>query len=333
MRIGGLPGWGMVAAVCAAIVAGTAQAGAAGGAGTASGAAAGIGGSARSLAMGGAGMADLSEPGAIWVNPARLAGLRSPEAGFMHGTWVEGVAVDQLAIAGPTRWGAFGGGVSLLGMGSIQSYDSSGAEAGSFSPGEQSYSLGWAWPGGMWSAGAAVSYYRSELASDAHASAWSGDAGVSVTPSPIVTAAVSVQHLGTGLDYGGKSASLPMTIRGGAAVSPANLGLVVAADAVKPSDGNVSIRAGAEKSFALRGDVTALVRAGYRTGAPTGGMGGLAAGAEVFWHPESGFGGFSHPAPDVAERQYPVQGLRISYAWTPMGELGDAHWFAVALSF
>jgi hypothetical protein len=289
-----------------------------------------IGGSARSLGMGGAGIADLSEAGAIWANPARLAGLASPEMSFMHGLYLGGMTLEQLAVGGPTGWGVFGGGVTLLRMGDLDSYDATGASVGSFSPGDQAVSAGWAWPGKAWAAGAAVTYHHSQLAADAKASAWTGDAGGSVTPVPALTIAAAVQHLGSGLDYGGKSASLPFVVRGGAAYALKEFGIVVAADGVKPSDGTLSIRAGAEKSIALRSDVTAAVRAGWRTGAPQGSLAGIAAGAEMFWHPASGF---SEAGSAREEGSYPVTGIRIAYAWTPLGELGTAHWFLIGLTF
>ena len=149
----------------------------------------------------------------------------------------------------------------------------------------------------------------------------------------MLSLAAAVQHLGTGLDYGGKTSSLPVTIRGGAAVTLADLGLVVVADGVKPSDGDLSVRAGAEKSFAVRSDVSIAVRAGWRSGAPQGSLSGLAAGADVFWHPDGGFNDPALAGIGESPEGRGVTGFRLSYAWTPLGELGDAHWFAVALSF
>jgi hypothetical protein len=321
-----------VAAV-ATLAAGRAAAAVAGGAGTAGGTAIGVGGSARSLGMGGAGLADLRDAGAVWANPARLAALAAPELSFMHGAYVQGVSLEQLAVGGPTRWGALGGGVTLLRVGSIDSYEAGGASSGVISPSEQAVSAGWAWPGGTWSAGAAATWYRSQLAADAKADAFAGDVGASVTPVPMLSLAAAVQHLGTGLDYGGKTAALPMTIRGGAAVTLADLGLVVAADGVMPSDGNLSIRVGAEKGLVVRSDVSVAVRAGWRSSAPAGGVSGLAAGAEVLWHPAGGFNDSDVAGIGTSPEGRGVTAFRLIYAWTPLGELGAAHWFAVALSF
>ena len=319
--------------LAAFLAAGPVLAAAAGGAGTASGPGIEVGGSARSLGMGGAGLADLREPGVIWANPGGLAALAAPELSFMHGMYVQGVSFEQLAAGTVTGWGAFGCGMTLLRVGSIDSYDNNGMPAGSFTPDEQAFTAGWAWPGGMWSAGASATWYRSQLASDARASAFAGDVGARVTRTPMLSLAAAVQLLGTGLDYGGESASLPLVIRGGAALRLADLGIVVAADGVMPSDGNLSVRAGAEKSLAVRSDVAVAVRAGWRTGAPEGSLAGLAAGAEVLWHPEAGFTDRAVTSIGESPEGRGVSGFRLSYAWTPLGELGDAHWFAVALSF
>jgi hypothetical protein len=321
-------------AVLALVAAGSAdRAAAAGSAGTASGVEILVGGSARSLAMGGAGLADLREPGAIWASPAQLARMAASEMAFVHGMYVGGVSLEELAVGGPTPLGAFGGGMKLVRMGDINSYDSAGLPAGTVSPGQQAFSLGWAWPGGSWAAGVSGTYMRSQLAGDAKADAWAGDAGVNVVLTPGFSIAAAAQHLGTGLDYGGKRASLPMTVRGGASYAVADLGLLVAVDGVKPSDADLSVRAGAEKSLALRSDVTAAVRAGWCGGAPQGSLTGFSAGAELFWHPAGGFVESTAARFETETKSYWVSGIRVSYAWTPMGELGNAHWFSVALVF
>ena len=255
----------------------------------------------------------------------------TPEVAFVHGAYIGGVSLEQLAVGGLTPVGAFGGGMRLLRMGDIDSYDKDGLSVGSVSPAQQALSLGWAWPGGSWSAGVSGTYLRSQLAADAKADAWAGDAGANVILTPGLSIAAAVQHLGSGLDYGGKSANLPMTVRGGVAYEVTDIGLLVAVDGVKPADADLSVRAGAEKSLALRSDVTAAVRAGWCGGTPQGSLTGFSAGAEVFWHPS---GGFVEPGAarfETETRSYWVSGIRVAYAWTPLGELGTAHWFSVSL--
>src|SRR5439155_1537322 len=84
-------------------------------------------------------------------------------------------------------------------------------------------------------------------------------------------------HLGSTLSYGGASARLPVTIRGGAACTLPPYRMTVVLDAVKPQDGAVGLRAGAEQRFIVRDELTLAVRAGYHNDGPRGGAGDPAA--------------------------------------------------------
>ncbi len=306
-----------------------------GAAGTAGDAFAGVGGSARALAMGGAGAADLREPGAIWVNPAQLAGLEGAGAGvFLHGLYVQDVAVDQLAIAVPTALGTFGGAYGSMRMGEIEALDRLGSPAAlPLSP--QDWTAGGAWAGrvGAFAAGASAWYLRSELAPGADAVAYAGDFGGSWTPIPAFAAGLAVQHLGSGLDYGGKAAALPLTIRLGAGFRPARTGLTLVADAVKAGGTAIALHAGAEERLTLAPGWWADLRGGWRTGAPSGGSAtGVSAGAGVDWRPAD-TGARLASASDEPYERFGVSGVRVDYAWTPLGELGQVHWLSFSLAF
>lgn len=303
------------------------------GAGTTGGAALSIGGSARALGMGGAGAGALAEAAAVWVNPAQLARLDSPQLSFMHGAYAGSVSLEQFAVAGPVAPvpGRLGAALTSLRAGTLDVVDSVGTPAGTFSPGEIAVTGSWAIQRGRLAVGAAASWITSDLGLGAEASAFAGDVGVSLAPTPELTLGVAAQHLGTALGYGGAEAALPLTIRGGAAYALQPFRLTFAVDAVKPADADVSVRGGAEKGFAVRPDVSVAARAGYATAGPRGGLAGLALGAGVHWRPADVPGG--ERAIEGEPRRWDIRGVRVDYAWTPLGELGAAHWFSVGLLF
>lgn len=324
--------WILSAALAAAWWAPAAARAAAPGAGTASGTVVHLGSTARVLAMGGGGMADVAEPGAIWLNPAELAREHGPASSFLHGAWVEGVALDQFAVSSPTSLGTVGGSVMMLRAGDIPGYDAAGVSTASFAPADTLASLAWATAVDRYTLGAAASYLSSQLADDAKASAFALDVGGGAQVLPELALSAAVQHLGGQLNYHAMGARLPAMIRAGAAYAIPAYRITVVLDAVKPQDGSAGIRAGAEERLIVREDLSLAVRAGYHTDGPRGGAAGAAAGAGFDWHPAGGFGGEAQP-PGDASRSSLVKAVRVEYAWTPLGELGAANWFSVALIF
>ncbi len=293
-----------------------------------------LAGTARSLGMGGAGVAEPGEAGAVWLNPGNLGWLTTPEMAFLHGQYVADIGVNQLSAAIPAPYGGAAFGVAWTGLGEMDSYNAVGTKVGTFEPGDLSLTAAYGYGAKLWAAGVGLGWVRSELAADARASAVSADAGASVRPMPMLTLGVAVQRVGGKLTYDTEAASLPLTIRGGAAVSVPGIPVTAALDAVMIGDDDLSIRAGVEGRREVKPGLDARARAGYRTGAPAGGVSGLAAGAAVTWRPEHGFFDreFSR-LDDPASRSYRLAAVRIEYAWTPMGDLGNAHWFSLGLLF
>jgi len=302
--------------------------------GTASAVFLNLGGSARMLAMGGAGAGCLSEPGAIWINPAQLSFLKGPQASYMHGAWVEGLSLEQMALAGPTPVGSYGLAVTVLSMGTIESLDANGNSAGSVKPRDFSISAGGAWQADLITFGGSVSYLRSELAADAKASAVSAGLGLSYAVFPEVTVSGVLQNVGTPLRYDSAASHLPLTVRGGGAISFLEGKVLVAADAVKSSDAPLGACLGAEYEHAVEAEFSLCFRTGWSSISPEGSGTGITVGGGLDWHPLTKVGG----DPDLARAfgegyESGISGLRVDYAWTPMGELGVAHWISFGLSF
>ena len=284
-----------------------------------------LGGSARLLAMGGAGTAGVREPAAIWVNPARLAGMQAPEMSFTHGVWLVDTTLEQFAGAYPTPLGILGGAFSIVRAGEIDEFDKNGVETGSFTPADSEFSGAYAVSLGSFAFGAVASYLRSELADDATAAAFAGGFGAGFAPHPALTVSAAVLHVGSSLKYDRKASSLPATLRGGVSYSLRSAGVSLAADAVKPGDGEIEFRGGAEEEFRVLDELSASVRCGWHSLAPGpgGGTTGISAGGGITWRPGRGLG----------DSERDISAVRVDYAWTPMGDLGAAHWFSFALIF
>jgi len=302
-------------------------------AGTSAGTAVNVGGSARSLAMGGCGETGRGEAAAVWINPSLLARLAQPQLSFMHGMWVEGVSVEQCAVGQPTGYGSFAAGFTAIRIGSIDTYNSWGTPTGKYSPGDMAVSLAYALGARMLTFGVAGSWLKSDLAEGVGATTMAFDAGASVVPFPPLTVSVSALHMGGSLKYGSRTASLPQTVRGGASFAFGKTGLTAAVEAIKPADGIHEIRAGAEEEFTAGKGFMVAARGGWRNGAPEGSMSGLTLGGGIRWYPGKDSDESNQPGEADGEVSYLIGAIALDYAWTPLGELGNAHWFSIALIF
>ena len=159
------------------------------------------------------------------------------------------------------------------------------------------------------------------------------DLGISFMPVPALTVSAAALHLGSELKYDRESAPLPTTLRCGAAYVVEAYGVTVAADVVKPWDGDLAVHAGAEERITLHKELAFSLRGGWHSKAPTGGARGMAAGVGIDWHPAGGFTDTEGYRKLGGVAPYAVSAVMVDYAWTPMGELGTAHWFSLALVF
>ncbi len=305
-------------------------------AGTAAGSFLSLGGGARTLAMGGAGVAEQKGPNAIFTNPAQLAREDRGGGSFTHGIYLEGTSLEQLAVSVPTPAGSFGIAMSAFRVGEIESYDNSGTPLGTFSPWDLSLSAAYAYPLGPVAVGGLVSYLQSELAPGSRARGFCADAGVSACPLPDFSVGISLQHMGTPLEYDREANALPLTIRAGASYELDEAGLVFVSDVMKPKDESASIRMGVNKAARVGETVGMNLRAGWRSGAGGGGVAGLALGGGISWRVVEDFMDWPARVRAVGEKSppnYRISLACVDYAWTPMGELGQAHWFSFALMF
>ncbi|HEX4048919.1 MAG TPA: PorV/PorQ family protein, partial [Elusimicrobiota bacterium] len=202
----------------------------------------------------------------LWWNPAGLAYVARPEAGFEQSRWLEQFGLYGLQAAAPVPSVAtFGLGVLYADYGTFNLVDNTGAtQFGQYSAADLLAAGGAArsWDDGRWSLGAAGKLIQEHIESERaegvafdlggrfHQDAWS--------------AAAVVQNMGPGLSFVGQSSPMPTTLRLGGAWTPL-AGLTASLDVVRPYDASFSERFGFEyKTPAYRG-LQAAVRLGYST--------------------------------------------------------------------
>jgi len=251
----------------------------------------------KPMGMGGAftGLAD--DINAMFYNPAGLGGIKGIQATLFHRRWLADTSYSYLGVAGPVAGlGSFGGSILQMGGPAIDSYDVEGTRIGTINPRETVVALSWGrafLPGFL--AGATVKYAQEGLAVSS-ISAVLADVSALVDITERVRAGFLVGNLGAPED-----GSAPLTLRGGVSVSLLGQRLLGITEMTMVGKDDPQLMLGAE----YRVVQMLALRAGYMMevgGRELGGMAGLTAGAGFCLGP-----------------------LSLDYAFTPMGELGNAH--------
>lgn len=275
--------------------------------------------SPRAVAMGGAFGPLADDSGAVFVNPAGLAGSETREVALDFATYLQDAKMGNVSYSGMAGGNRFGFGATFLTVGGIERRgltDSAGAvpELGSFSSNDMAFTFAYAKKDFMegaikgLNAGLAVKFIRSSIDENT-AFAAAVDAGAIYRASEKVNFSLAVQNLGTKMKFDEESDPLPVDIRAGMLYRPSpELNLVAEVNEYL-QDEKFYPSFGAEywlrEALALRG--------GYKFGYDTDNL-----GAEVGL--SLGFG-------------LKVAGLGVDYAYLPFGELGDVHRFGFWLQF
>lgn len=274
--------------------------------------------SPRAVAMGGAFGPLADDSGAVFVNPAGLAGSETREVALDFATYLQDARMGNVSYSGVAAGNRFGFGASFLTVGGIErrTNDAVGIvpEAGSFSSSDMAFTFAYAKKDFMagtingLNAGLAVKFIRSSI-DENNAFAAAVDAGAIYRASEKVNFSLAVQNLGTKMKFEEDSDPLPIDIRAGMLYRPsADLNLVAEVNEYL-QDEKFYPSFGAEywlrEALALRG--------GYKFGYDTENL-----GAEVGL--SLGFG-------------IKVSGLGVDYAYLPFGELGNVHRFGFWLQF
>jgi len=271
----------------------------------------GLGG--RAVAMGGAFVGLADDAGAVYWNPAGLAGVDRTELSFMHLTWLQDIAYEYFALVWPVKKrGAVGFGISYLHMNKLQGRDQYGEPTSDFSASDMAITLcfGREITGGLLVGGSIKSI--DERIDDRNAFGLAFDCGfLCRTPVESLFLGGVIQNWGKDMVFVEESFGLPRIFRLGAsyrrslAGNPVNLGL----DISLPADHETCLHSGIEYIH----ENTIAARIGYNNGSDLGSRGGLSFGLGL-----------------LTTRS---QTYRIDYAFVPQGVLGNSHTFSFSISF
>ena len=278
-------------------------------AGTSSGEFLSLPGDAKGAAMGEATSSMASGAVGLWYNPATLSRKDNPSLSLMHTAYLEGLTFDTLAVAIPFgHQHAFGFGAEYLSVGSVASYDNTGAAAPSYSPRDVNVRMGYAKTFHKTSLGLSGSFIQSTIQDSA--STVAGSFGVHQGIGPFALAMVG-ENFGGKLKFREKAEPLPQRWRTGLSCQLIPGGFL-SADVVQPRSGNGWVAVGSEYAFEIRDAFGLAFRAGYNTQAASelSGLKGVAGGVGVSW-----------------------AGAQLNYAWVPFGDLGQTHRISLDYEF
>lgn len=268
-----------------------------------------IGVGARAIGMGEAYTAQADDVSSLYWNPAGLALMQERQASFMYDQMYKDLKFQNGNIGIPLENGAIGANVSYLSYGKIAGYDTSGNSIGDQSANSAVATLGGAWLGNQWSAGANIKGIREKLA-DETASGVAFDLGGNVIyPKPVLGGTIRlgavVQNLGSGIQFLQQKDPLPSAWKVGvAAVQLHDKKLNLSLDYTKPREDDSIISGGAEYWFVP----FLALRAGYVNNHTVGS--GVRAGLGIR-----------------------VKNVSFDYAYAGQGELGMSHRYELSLKF
>ncbi len=289
---------------------------------------------ARAVAMGGAFTGVPGDPYAIYWNPAALAYLeKEKNLSLFHNEYFQGLGQEFLLYTAPAAGGKFLGvpgpkaGVWGFALNYFYVPDDlerrSGLNEGDpenpISPSEGEFgaydlaasaAYGRRLSGGL-SAGAAFKVIRQSI-DDYSAGSVALDLGLlreySWRGHP-VAAGFSVQNLGPGIKFTDRRYGLPLVLRAGLSGRLQDSGALLALDVEKPVDNYPALAVGAEFPLTQR----LALRSGYKY--------------RMYGNEEGDWAGFSAGAGVFFDRAV------FDYAFTPFGELGNAHRFSISVKF
>ncbi len=263
---------------------------------------------ARSEGMGGAFTAIADDVTALTWNPAGLALLSRPQAGYLHMLYLSNIGYNFGGVAVPLSAGedTFGLGAGIVNLGT-GSFDSTLGLAPAVSAGDNAFLLSFAYRvKSIVSFGVTGKYILRDLAGY-NASAFGGDAGVLLTPGDRVRIGLGVFNFGQQVQFISAADPLPLSGRLGLAWKvldvPHNSLTLAADNGWQFGSQTYTGAAGAEYWY----DQTLALRAGFT-------------GDSYQQHPTAGVG-------------INVDPVEFDYAFSPQGTLGDTHRFSLVLNF
>lgn len=263
----------------------------------------------RPAAMGGAYSALADDAYAVNLNAGGLGFLKSAQFSGQHSSYMDSIHHEYASFVAPLRGAgvSVGASVQYLGTDEIAAVDEDGNPLGGFSSRFAAYnlSLGRAITRRL-SLGLTGKWINAEIDGES-ANAYAADIGTMYRARRDLTLSAVVSNWGSQLTFLEEGDPLPTAYHLGAAYHPGNR-WTFSAEGVSRRDNPASLHLGVEcrplEMFSLR--------ASYRTDSAEtlGTMAGFTAGLGLV-----------------------MNKYDFSYAWVPLGEFGNAHYFSVGFRF
>jgi len=265
--------------------------------------------------MGGAYSALANDAYAPTLNPAGLGFLNSTQFAGQHLDYLQSIHYEYLSFGVPLpRSGSctdsatcpgsgVGGSIQYLGSGDITGTDGNGNSTGDFSSYYAAYNLSYGRAlSDQLSLGITGKWINAKIA-DVSANAFAADLGSMYRVSSKFTLAGVLTNVGSKLTFLNQSDSLPLAFHIGGVYEPTSQ-WKMSAEGIYPQTGLASARFGLEWHPV---EMIAL-RTGYRTDTvkELGALAGFTTGLGLQYH-----------------------GLEFSYAWLPVGDLGNTNYFSL----
>jgi long-subunit fatty acid transport protein len=278
-----------------------------------------IGTSARAISLGGAYVSAANDITAINYNPAGLAHLKSNEIMGQHTQWIGGISHDFMAVAMPTHIGTVGLSIIYLSQGRIEGRDENRNKTASFRAFDVAAKFSYSRPvNDELKFGGNFKIIEQSIA-DETATGAGIDFGLLYSPSSIFSAlpdgltfGMSIQNLGSRMKFISESYNLPLTATVGVGYNLLNAATIALDVKRKINDKKTEISFGTEYT-----PITPLaVRVGYLKSV----NGESAISISKIKGMSGGVG---------------IKVLKFStdYAFTPYGDLGNAHRISFSTKF
>jgi hypothetical protein len=263
---------------------------------------------AEPASLGGAYSARASNAYAPVWNPGALGAVKSWEFAGQHLDYLDSIRYEFASLAIPLgRLGTAAVSMQYLTSGDVTRRDVLGDDKGSFSNHQAAYTLAFGRPiTERWFMGAAGKLIEEKL-DDVSARTGAADLGLFYQPSRVFRGALVAQNIGGDLEFIEGSEPLPFQVRLGGVYQPFHF-LDFSLDGVYRKEGPESVHTGIE----YRPLSLIALRAGYATDTTK----------EL-----SALAGFSS---GIGVRFLTTE---LAYAWRPLGDLGDSHYFSLLIKF
>jgi hypothetical protein len=241
-------------------------------------------------------------------NPGGLGFAEATEISGQHISYLDTLHYEYASFDYPIAPGhAVGSSIQYLGSGDVASTDNLGNPAGTFSSHYAAYNVAYGQAlNQKLAVGVAGKLINAEI-DNVSANAYAVDFGSMYKVDPRLTLATTLTNIGTKLTFLNQGDSLPLALHLAAAWMPVRQGLI-AVEGVYERQGMASFHVGGE----WRPTQLIALRAGYRTDTikDLSPLAGFTTGVGVT-----------------------VWGQELAYAFVPLGDLGNTHYFSLRVKF